>query len=169
MTVRDFVTLFDYGYWTNGKLFAAAARLTLEQFAGTVDGRHGSVRNTLVHVLNAERAWLGRFAGLELGPALDPADFQTAGAIAEAWEPVEAGLRAFLATLPDEALAREVGFTVGGTTAMSMPLSRLLQQVVCHSVHHRGQVSLVLRLLGHDPENFDVFLYHAERHRSRAR
>ena len=34
-----------------------------------------------------------------------------------------------------------------------------MQHSVIHGVHHRGQVALLLRLLGHAPGNFDVLFY----------
>ncbi|OWK41864.1 DinB family protein [Fimbriiglobus ruber] len=168
MTVQDLETLFDYGYWANGKLFEVVSRLTPEQFTRTVDGSHGSVRNTLVHVLSAEWVWLGRVGGQERGATLNPADFPTAESIAATWKAVETHLREFLSTLQDQDLARDIEFVIGGTKKLSMPVGELLQQAANHGVHHRGQVSLLLRLLGYSPENFDILLYFAERHRLRA-
>jgi uncharacterized damage-inducible protein DinB len=49
-----------------------------------------------------------------------------------------------------------------------MPVGELLRHAANHGVHHRGQVSLLLRLLGYSPDNFDVLLYCAEKHRPRA-
>src|SRR5262249_16914314 len=46
MTVKDLQTLFDYGYWANRKLFEVISQLTPEQFTRTVDGKHGSIKNT---------------------------------------------------------------------------------------------------------------------------
>jgi uncharacterized damage-inducible protein DinB len=163
MTIDDLETLFDYGYWANRKLFAAIAPLTPDQFARTVDDSHGSIRNTLVHMLNVERIWLGRCGGPFPQGIFNPADFGTAESIALAWQTHETQMREFLSTLRDPDLARDVEFTFGGTTKLSMPMSQLLQQSVTHGVHHRGQVSLLLRLLGLNPENFDILLYHLEK------
>ena len=51
MTVQDFERLFDYGYWANATLFPVIAQLTPEQFTQFIDTRHGSIRNTIVHML----------------------------------------------------------------------------------------------------------------------
>lgn len=67
MTVKDLEVLFDYGYWANKKLFEVMSTLTPEQFAQPVSGSHGSIRNTMVHVLSAEWGWLGRCGGPERG------------------------------------------------------------------------------------------------------
>jgi uncharacterized damage-inducible protein DinB len=36
-----------------------------------------------------------------------------------------------------------------------MPIGQLLHHAASHGVHHRGQVALLLRSLGHVPGNFD--------------
>ena len=44
-----------------------------------------------------------------------------------------------------------------------MPIGELMQHAAIHGAHHRGQVALLLRLLGHAPGNFDVPIYCAEK------
>lgn len=63
MTVEDMQTLFDYGYWANGKLFQTISQLTPAQFTHPLADDHGSIRNTLVHMLSAEWGWLDRCGG----------------------------------------------------------------------------------------------------------
>jgi uncharacterized damage-inducible protein DinB len=45
----------------------------------------------------------------------------------------------------------------------SMPLGELMQHAATHGVHHRGQVALLLRLLGCAPGNFDILIYYADK------
>jgi uncharacterized damage-inducible protein DinB len=139
--------------------------LTPEQFTQTVDGSHGSIQNTMVHVLSAEWGWLARCGGQARGAPLDPADYPTPESLVAAWSNVETHLREFLSKLQDQDLARNVEFVIGGTEQHSMPVGELLQHAVHHGVHHRGQVSLLLRLLGYSPENFDILLFFAEKRR----
>jgi len=169
MTVQDLQTLFDYGYWANRKLFEVMAQLTPEQFAQPVSGNHGSIRNTMVHVLSTEWGWLDRCGGWKRGAHLDPADFPTVASLVDAWKLVEGWVREFLATLRDEDLARNAEFVIGGSAKHSMPVGELLRHAANHGVHHRGQVSLLLRLLGYNPDNFDILFYYAEKHREEPR
>jgi uncharacterized damage-inducible protein DinB len=47
-------------------------------------------------------------------------------------------------------------------------LGELLQHAANHGVHHRGQVSLLLRLRGYSPDNFDILFYFTEKQCSQA-
>jgi uncharacterized damage-inducible protein DinB len=164
MTVQDLQDWFDYGYWANRKLFDVLPRLSPEQFTQPVADSHGSIRNTMVHVLSAEWGWLGRCGGPPRGATLNPADFPTAATLVDTWKQVEGYVRQFLSALRDEDLARTVEFTLGGAEKHSMPLGELLEHAANHGVHHRGQVSLLLRLLGYNPGDFDLLFYFAEKH-----
>jgi uncharacterized damage-inducible protein DinB len=162
MTVRDLQDLFDYGYWANARLLAVVSQLTPEEFTRPVAGSYGSVRNTLVHVLSAEWGWLDRCGGPSRGSKLNPDDYPTAASLVDTWRRVEESVRTFLAELSDANLAREVEFAMGGPTHR-MKLGDLMHHAAIHGVHHRGQVALLLRLLGHPPGNVDILFYHAEK------
>ena len=163
MTVADLETLYDYGYWANSKLFAVMRALTPEQFTREVAGSYGSLRNTLVHTLSAEAGWLGRCGGPERGPRLDPADFPTLESVQAKWQAVERDVRAFLRTLTDDDLGRVVEFSFDPSTTYAMPVAELLHHAANHGVHHRGQVTLLLRALGVAPVDVDVLFYFPEK------
>ena len=164
MTVTDLERMYDYGAWANRKLLAVVSELTPEQFALIIGGGHGSVRNTLVHALSAEWGWLERCGGHARGAKLRPHDYPNVESLIETLINVERWVRAFLATLRDEDLDRSVEFRNARGEVRSMALGELLQHAANHGVHHRGQVALLLRLLGRMPGDFDMLLYDAERH-----
>ncbi len=164
MTVKDLQDLFDYSYWANRKLFEVILQLTPEQFAQPLSGNHGSIRNTMVHMLSAEWGWLDRCGGSKRGDPLEPNNFPTVESLVKSWKQVEGNMRSFLTARKDDDLARIVEFVIGGNHKRSMLLGELLQHAANHGVHHRGQVSLLLRLLGYNPENFDILIYYAEKH-----
>ncbi|MGE0884312.1 MAG: DinB family protein [Blastocatellales bacterium] len=163
MTIKDLEDLYDYGYWANRKLLQAISQLTPEQFTQTVAGSYGSIRNTLVHALSAEWGWLDRCGGPERGPRLNPDDYPTSESLVVTWDKVEVYMRVFLSGLKDEDLARNIEFTIGEPEKRLMQMSQLMQHAAIHGVHHRAQVALLLRMLGHAPGNFDMLMYYAEK------
>jgi uncharacterized damage-inducible protein DinB len=163
MTVRDLDRLFDYSYWANAKLFPVVSQLTPEQFAQFIDTRHGSIRNTIVHMLSAEWGWLERCGGPKRGPALKPDDFPTPQSVTETWGRVEGYVRTFLAGLRDPDLDRDVEFAIPPGEKRTLTLGQVLQHAANHGVHHRGQLSLLLRMHAYAPDNFDILLYDFER------
>jgi uncharacterized damage-inducible protein DinB len=160
MTVKDLEVLCDYGYWANKKLFDVISQLTPEQFTRAVAGGHGSIRNTMVHVLSAEAGWLDCCGGPKRGPHLNPDDFPTLDSLMLAWSKVEAHMREFLAKLKNDDLARNVEFVNPRGERRSMASGELMQHAANHGVHHRGQVALLLRLLGLAPGNLDILFYY---------
>jgi uncharacterized damage-inducible protein DinB len=163
MTVQDLRTLYDYGYWVNRQLFDVLSRLTTEEFTKPLAGGHASIRNTLVHAMSAEWGCVDRCGGARRGPALVPADYPTVDALVEKWQEVESIVRAFLDGLRDDDLERVVEFSLAGGPAHAMPIGKLMQHGAVHGIHHRGQVALLLRSLGHAPGNFDMLLYHQQK------
>jgi len=159
--VKDLQALYDYGYWANRKIFDVLAQLTQEEFTQAVAGSFGSVRNTMVHMMSAEWGWLDRSGGAARGPALVATNYPTVASLADQWSQVEANMREFLATLSDSDLDQLREFSFGGP-AYSMRRGDLLQHAAIHGVHHRGQVALLLRSLGHAPGNFDVLFYYGQ-------
>ncbi len=161
MTVKDLEDLYDYGYWADRKLFDVISQLRPDEFTRSVAGSYESVRNTMVHILSAEAGWLDRCGGPARGPKLNPVDFPTIESVTQAWNRVEANVREFLAKLKDEDLARNVEFSFGQSEKYSMPLGELMHHAAIHGVHHRGQVAMLLRMLGRAPGDIDIFVYYA--------
>jgi uncharacterized damage-inducible protein DinB len=159
--VEDLERMYAHSYWANQRLLGVISQMTPEQFTQTVAGSYESIRNTLVHVLSAEWGWLDRCGGPPRGAKLKSEDYPTLESLVTAWAKVEADMRAFLAGLKDEDLARIIEFSLGGP-AHRIPLGNLLQHGAVHAVHHRGQVAMLVRMLGHSPGNFDLVLYDVE-------
>lgn len=165
MTVADLIALYDYSCWANARLFPVIARLTDEEFTREVAGSYGSVRATLVHMMSAESGWLDRCGGPPRGERLNPADFPTLEMVARRWETYEAQMRQFLASLTDAALTRSITYTIPPLALTGAGrIGDLLHHAINHNTHHRGQVALLLRVLGQVPGNVDILFYHSEPH-----
>jgi uncharacterized damage-inducible protein DinB len=168
MTVQDLEALYDYNYWANRKLFEVMSQLKPEEFTRSVAGSYGSVRNTLVHVMSAEWGWLDRCGGHPRGARLKSEDYPTLESLTTAWAKIESYVDEFLSALKDEDLKREVQYSPDGVAKRTMAIGDMLEHSVVHGAHHRGQVALLLRLLGYTPGNFDLIFYNAEKRGSAA-
>jgi uncharacterized damage-inducible protein DinB len=163
MAVKDLQRRYDYGYWANARLFATISKLTPEEFTRNVAGSYGSIRNTLVHTMSAEWGWIERSGGPARGAQLKAESYPTFASVVEQWGLVEGYAREFLGTLTDDDLNRRVEFDLPQTGKRSMSVSEMLEHGTTHGVHHRGQVALLLRVLGHAPGNFDLLFYDVEK------
>jgi uncharacterized damage-inducible protein DinB len=163
VTITDLHLLYDYGYWANAELLRVLSQLTPAQFTQPVAGSYGSIRNTMVHTLSAEWGWLGRCGGPPRGPRLNPDNYPTLQSVVDEWARIEAHVRTFLSTLTDTDLLRPVEFTNDRSEKRSMPLGELMHHAAAHGMHHRGQIALMLRELGHAPGDFDLLFYYASK------
>jgi uncharacterized damage-inducible protein DinB len=163
MTIAGLTRRYDYGYWANRKLLTVLEQLTPEQFTQNVAGSYGSIRNTLVHMMSAEWGWIDRCGGPSRGPALKADDYPTLVSVVDQWAIVEGYVREFLGTLRDEDLHRVIEYNLGPVGRGAQSIGELLQHASTHGVHHRGQVALLLRVLGYAPGNVDLLFYDAEK------
>lgn len=163
MNVDDLRSRYDYGRWANDKLMSVIERLAPEEFTREIAGGMGSIRNTLVHIMSAESGWLARCGGPERGPRLNPQDFPTQASVKDATKQIDQQVIEFLASLSDEDVQRKINYSSDDHDNLEMRLGEMMEHAANHGVHHRGQVSLMLRMLGHEPEEIDLLMHYAEK------
>jgi uncharacterized damage-inducible protein DinB len=151
--------LYDYNYWATRKLLGGLSSLSPEEFVKPVAGSYESIRNTLVHTVSAEWGWLDRCGGESRGKKLDPNDDPSLESVSRTWERVEGYMRDFLSKLSDADLERPITFAIPSGPEQSARLGDLLLHGIVHGAHHRGQVAMLVRLLGHSPGNFDLVFF----------
>ncbi len=156
--------LARYNRWMNEKLYALCAQLSCEERTRDLGAFFHSIHGTLNHLLLTDRVQLGRF----IGPGRT-VSFDSAG------EPIvirslDQELYSDFDTLRRERAATDRSIEewaekvsaewLGGTMryhAMAdggdwdVPLWVAVTHFFNHQTHHRGQVSVLLKQLGHDP------------------
>jgi uncharacterized damage-inducible protein DinB len=53
VNLQDIQTIYDYHFWANGRILAATARVSPAQFLAPTIHNFGSLRGTLVHLLDS--------------------------------------------------------------------------------------------------------------------
>lgn len=158
MRQADVTTLFDYNYWANRKILAAAGRLTDEAFRAPSSITTRDLRGTLVHALDVEWSWRLR---LQRDPAessqseLSVHDYPTVASLAAAWERDEEEMRAWLATLDDVTLARAADVD----RRDAHPLWYYLMHLAMHSQQQRSDAAVLLTHLGQSPGDVEFLGY----------
>lgn len=154
MHADDIRLLFDYSYAATARILDAAGRLTPEEFVGPPPVRGcRSLRDVLVHTLDAERGWREglRTRGDDAGTDLEPAAFPDVPTLARAWRADEERMRAWLAALDDADL--------DVPAADGWPVWQCLAHVVNHGTQHRSEAAMMLTHWGQSPGELDLFYY----------
>jgi uncharacterized damage-inducible protein DinB len=146
VTVEQLRWLVAYNRWANARLLQAATLLSAEELERDLRASFGSLQGTLIHILWGERGWLHfwQHRAFLLRPA--PGDYPDFASLRSAWTCHEEAYAAYLCGLTQAEL--DVPRMVDDET---YTLGELVQHTLNHSTHHRGQVTLLLRQLGHEP------------------
>jgi len=163
MNKSDILTLYDYNYWATARVLNAAAQLTPDQFSAPAGLSHGSVRGALVHTLGAEIVWRLRCAeGTSVSALPAETDYPTVDVLRERWHAEEQKMRAYLNSLTDEALNRNVLYKTTKGVPFKNILWNLLVHVVNHGTQFRAEAAVALTSYGHSPGDLDLLAFFRE-------
>jgi uncharacterized damage-inducible protein DinB len=111
----------------------------------------------LAHLLAAEEVWLARLEGrTPTQPVWPDLDLDACAALADA---NRARWASYLAALTPESLAREVAYTNSAGEPFRSRLDDILLHVLLHGQYHRGQVALLVRAAGGEPQGTDYIAF----------
>jgi uncharacterized damage-inducible protein DinB len=157
-----------YNRWANARVFDAVSSLSADRFVEKLGGSFPSLRDTLTHIVWAERVWLCRWTGSPAPAALE-GDFPRPDALRARWQEIAAEQRGFVDSLRADRLGSMVKYVNFAGQAWEYPLWRQMVHVVNHSSYHRGQVATMLRQLGERPAATDFLVFHDELDAGRSR
>lgn len=166
MTKDDLQLLYEFDRWANRGTLQAASALSVEQFTRDLGGSLRSVRDTLLHIIGSEWAWLtiwnepsvtSAFVS-DIWPRLDalfpPNACPDVAAVQLKWAEIEREQLEFVNRVTDESLNRMIPvFTT------QIRLAHLMQHLANHSTYHRGQVALMMRQLAAVPVATDFAMF----------
>lgn len=164
MTHDDISTLFEYHAWAHERMLSALDALPPEDFTRPLGGSFASIRDTVAHMLLADELWYARWQGA--APMSFPA-YDTIPDVATArrrWHAFGAQVQTLLEALGDEGLQRTFSYRLKSGAQGASTYAQAMQHVVNHGTYHRGQVTTLLRQLGHaPPASLDLIAFHRER------
>lgn len=158
MNADAFRHFYDYHFSENRKLWDnCIAPLSHEQFTRPAGYSHGSVRDQIVHLMDAEEVWFCELRVVWPPDPLPPAEDDDRAAIRARWDGVEQMMRAYLAGLSDEALfSRPIKFPEEDAF---LAVWQVLLHVANHATDHRAQLLRQLNDLGVETPPQDYIFY----------
>jgi len=152
-------TLYKYNRWANGQTLESVARLSAEEFTKERGGSFSSIRDTLCHILSAERVWLSRWKGHSPSQRLNPREFPTVASLQTQWAAQDKEMDDFLRGLTNERLQTVIRYTNMQQQSSAQPLWQQMAHLVNHSSYHRGQITCLLRQAGAQPVSTDLIVF----------
>ncbi|MFW9918191.1 MAG: DinB family protein [Candidatus Thorarchaeota archaeon] len=146
--------LLEHNFSVRGPLLETLRKLDNDDFIRNLGIGKGSIRNTLVHLMNTDIYWINVIAE-EDTPALDAEQFQTVDDIAQSWKRIEIEMRDIIANQTDASLQYVKRVRLGNDT-ISFTIARAFLHMVTHEGHHRGFIVGLLRQMGYDPPNVNM-------------
>jgi uncharacterized damage-inducible protein DinB len=158
MDISALQTLWSYNAWAMEQILAAAAKLPEQALDQMIDSGHGSLYDTLLHILDTEYGWRMLIEGGVETPVLtrqDVPDLATltarAHAESQAWH-------SYLAGLSDDDLGQPARYVVGDQTREPVRW-HIVYHVLNHGSYHRGEVAAALSARGQSPGELDFMIF----------
>jgi uncharacterized damage-inducible protein DinB len=137
-------------------VFAHAATLPFSAVEQELSGAsHGSLRNQMVHVLYTEAAWVGDLRNKPVGKWRNE-DFRDITYLMEAKRRVASETVRCLDSLSEAELNRELAIKPKEWVGPLRSPAFILHHVVTHAFHHKGQMAMMFRMLGHPIGDTDL-------------
>jgi uncharacterized damage-inducible protein DinB len=151
-------TLFRHNRWANVRILERCAGLTDEQLDATIVGTFGSIRDTLQHIVTAERSYFSR---VSIGQPYRRPDDAPPLTIAEMTESVRTSGSGLIEWAPKVQANDTVQVNWEGAPR-DVPKTILLTQAINHATEHRAQIMAILTQLGIQPPELDSWSYFDE-------
>jgi uncharacterized damage-inducible protein DinB len=151
--------LYDYNDWANARVLGIVSPLAKADWLKDLGSSFPSVRDTVVHILEAERLWLTRWQGHSPAELWSGRELPDVASVRREWAGLERDRAAFLAGLTDAGLQAPFAYRNTKGEPFEHPLWEQMAHLVNHSTYHRGQVTTMLRQLGAQPVALDFVVF----------
>jgi uncharacterized damage-inducible protein DinB len=157
-------TFYSYNSWATNQLMQSLNQLSAEQYDASRCSAHGSIRDTLAHLLSTQWGWISWFDGsMSVAEAVTykikneeiehPADAKNR------WVSIDSKTNGFVESLTEEILNADKPFTLPNGFESAMPLWKMMLHVANHGTHTRAQIVAAIRRAGVTPANCEMIYY----------
>jgi uncharacterized damage-inducible protein DinB len=177
--LESYRRLAEYNTWMNETLYASCAQLSDEERTRDLGAFFRSVHGTLNHILLADHAWLlrctrdverysprDRDGNVIKVTGLDQILYRDFSELRAQRVAMDSHIAAWIDSLTDAELQGDVEYA-GSRGRWRHPLWWVLTHFFNHQTHHRGQVTTLVKQLGHEPGVTDLIWMMQDRYTKR--
>jgi len=160
MDTQALVHQLRYSAWARRRVLTSAALLSPEELRRGLGNSFGSAHSTLVHIFQADSIWWDRLMGkptTSLDSYAAPPEFSEFEA---KWLALHDAYVSWGEKLDPAGWDRIVPHRNIEGKAFEAPVWQIVLHVVNHASYHRGQITTMLRQLGHTPVGTDLITYY---------
>jgi uncharacterized damage-inducible protein DinB len=158
MDADFFREVFDYSYWARDRVLGAAQGLSDEDYQKSNGFNYDGLRTLFAHAIAAESGYVARWSGVAADRITED-DVASLDALLERWREVESRMRAFVGSLADADLKREVVSQTRDGKEFRRTLAQDMFQAVNHGTQHRSEAAEALTRIGRSPGDLDFAVY----------
>ncbi|MEP3891560.1 MAG: DinB family protein [Hellea sp.] len=166
---QNFLRLADYNSWMNQSLYARISTLRDADYRKDAGAFFKSVHGTLNHILVWDTTWLQRFTRHEQryvsldaimnfpkAKSHDQILFDEFDALLEARVQVDSILEAFVRETREADYEMIFTYVISTGESFHKPFGGMIQHLLNHQTHHRGQITTLLSQMGVEPGITDL-------------
>ncbi len=154
----DFLgALYEYNHYANGLVLDTAAKLSPEELEYESSPSHHTVLRLLAHMWGVECNFLAACQG-EQFIFKRPDSLED---LRQRWEALFVQQQVYLKTLTEADLEAVLPVVIS-RQPFQFPRWQMLTQALVHSIHHRGELSIILTGFGYPLPNLDIIIPFAE-------
>lgn len=157
MNADAFRHFYNYHFAENRKVWDHVLSLSHDLFIQPVGYSRGSVREQVIHLIDAEDVWFSELQGVNPSEPIPATDTDDRAFIRAHWDDVEWKIRGYLAGLQDDMLL---------TRPITEPeedrvlfVWQVLLHVINHGTDHRAQLLRLLNDMGVETMSQDYIFY----------
>jgi len=159
MNRDSLLALYTYNAYANNLVLESVELLSQEELTRVTSPSHESVLNLLHHLFGVEAHFLAQCQ--KRPTSFNPLELQTIAAIRQYAAKLTEAEQSFIASLDEAELTRPIDIQLM-KHPFRFPMWQPLTQAVVHSTHHRGELSILLSLLGYPLPTLDIIVKFAE-------
>ncbi len=155
------VQMYEYHAWANQTLFARILELPDEVYHKEIESVFPSIAKVVSHMYIVDQLWFQIITGKDMPEALDVEKDSGEGKgikeMARLFEALSQKYKAFLSKQEDFETQRVLNIPWEGRCEKN--LSEMVMHIVTHATYHRGNITAMLRQMGHPSVTTDFTRY----------